>query len=49
AISAASPATMLYRTAGEYDLQAPGDDLSADGADDLLADILAESPLVVRL
>ena len=49
AISVGLPTTMRYRTAGEYDLQAPGDDLSVDGAHDLLADILAESPLTVPL
>ena len=49
AISVGLPTTMLYRTAGEYDLQSPGDDLSADGAHDLLADILAESLLAVPL
>jgi len=50
-ISAASPATTLYRAAtAEYDLQPLNDGLLTDGqADDLLADILAESPLTIRL
>ena len=44
------PASMLQRVAtAAYDLRPLGDDLVAGEADDLLADILAESPLVVLL
>ena len=51
AISIGSRATTLYRAAtAEYDLRPLSDDLATDGeADDLLADILAESPLPVPL
>jgi hypothetical protein len=51
AISRRLPTTTLYRaaTAG-YDLRPLSDDLAADSlADDLLIDVLAESPLAVRL
>ena len=48
-ISAGSSAIKLYRAAmREYDLR-PFDDLATDGQDDLLADILAESPLAAPL
>ena len=43
-------ATTPYRVAtAEYDLRPLRDDLPTDGEDDLLADILAESPLAVPL
>ena len=48
AISVGSSATMLHRAVtGGYDLRSLSDDLSAGRGDDLLADILAESPLAV--
>jgi hypothetical protein len=50
AISIGSSATTLQRAVtGEYDLRPLGDDLVAGQADDLLADILAESALEVPL
>jgi len=49
-ISGGLPATTLYRaTTAEHDLRPLGDDLATGGEDDLLADILAESALVVPL
>ena len=50
-ISVGLSATTLYRAAtGGYDLRSLGDDLATDGeADDLLADILAESTLAIPL
>jgi len=45
-----SPAKTLHRaTMGEADLRALGDDLVTEGEDELLADILAESALTLRL
>ena len=49
-ISVSSPATKLHRAAtAEYDLQPLDEDLGTGEADDLLADILAESVLAVPL
>ena len=49
-ISVGSSATTFYRAAmAEYDPRPLSDDLPAGDADDLLADILAESPLAVPL
>jgi hypothetical protein len=49
-ISVGLSATTLYRAAtGEYDLRPLSDDPATDGQGDLLADILAESPLTVHL
>jgi hypothetical protein len=50
-MSVGSSATTFYRAAtAEYDLRPLGDDLAVGGeADELLADILAESPLAVPL
>jgi hypothetical protein len=48
--AADSTATTLYRAAmEEYDLRPLGDDLDTGEVDDLLADILAESPLAIPL
>ena len=50
AISGGPSAMTLYRAATvEYDLRPPSDDLLAGEADDLLADILAESALALPL
>jgi hypothetical protein len=48
-ISVGSRATLYRAATGEYDLQPLGDDPVTDGEDDLLVDILAESPLAVPL
>jgi hypothetical protein len=49
-MSIGSPSITLHRAAtGESDLRALGDDLTTDGEDELLADILAESALALPL
>jgi len=49
-VAVGSSATTLYRTAtAEYDLWSLGDDLPTEVEDDLLVDILAESPLTIPL